>query len=358
MDKCIIFTGGGSTGHVTINLDLIPKFIAEDWTVIYIGSHNGIEKSLLQNIDNVKYISISTGKLRRYLDTSNLKDPFKVLFGILQSYKIIKRHKPRVIFSKGGFVSVPVVIAGWLNKVPVVIHESDVSPGLANRIAMPFSKKIITTFKKTEQFVSKSRNVECVGPIVRGDLKNGDTSKGLSHCNFKKNKPVLLVMGGSQGSKSINQIIRKSLKQLLNHFQVIHVCGKGQVDDSIQFNGYKQFEYIKEEFPDVLSATDIVVSRAGSNSIFEFLHMTKPMLLIPLTKEQSRGDQIQNANLFKHMGFCEVMNENEMSTEFFIEIILKIYKEKNKYIKSMQEANINSDSLEIIFSIIKKEGIY
>lgn len=350
--KKIIFTGGGSAGHVTLNLELIPKFIDEHWEVHYIGSKNGIEKQLLSKIDAVKYYGISTGKLRRYLDFNNLKDPFKVMKGIYESYRIIKKVKPDVIFSKGGFVSVPVVLAGWLNNIPIIIHESDLTPGLANRVAIPFATKVCTTFPDTNKLVNTNR-LFYVGPIVKGELKKGESSRGFEICKFTNNKPVILVMGGSQGSLVINKIIRENLDILLNGFQIVHICGIGQVDHQINVNGYVQFEYVNEELPDLLKITDLVISRAGSNSIFEFLSMNIPMILIPLPKKASRGDQLVNARWFEQMGYCEILLEEDLSSQALVELIDKVHKDRFKYIEKMKEkgATFSSDDL---FDFIKK----
>ncbi|WP_026905608.1 undecaprenyldiphospho-muramoylpentapeptide beta-N-acetylglucosaminyltransferase [Paucisalibacillus globulus] len=312
--KRILFTGGGTAGHVTVNLALIPEFQREGWEVDYIGSRDGIEKDLIGQLDNVNYYAISTGKLRRYMSIENLKDPFKVVKGTLQSWKIIGKRKPAVVFSKGGFVSVPVVLASKLRGVSAVIHESDFTPGLANKLAIPFAKKILATFPETVKYLPEEK-AEYVGAVVREELFLGDKNKGLALCGFNREKPVLLIMGGSGGAHKINETVRGSLATLLDKFQIVHICGTGKVDESVQKEGYVQFEYVNEELKDIFSITDFVLSRAGSNAIFEFLALHIPMLLIPLSKEASRGDQIINAKSFQEKTYARVLEEENLTEE-------------------------------------------
>ena len=349
-NKSIVFTGGGSMGHVSVNLAIIPKFIEDGWKVYYIGSKKGIEKQLVSKLDKVQYLTISTGKLRRYIDIKNVTDPFRVLSGIFQSYSIIRRIKPNVIFSKGGFVSPPVVLGGWLNNVPVVLHESDLTPGLANKISMPFVKKICTTFDATRKFVSKEK-VHYIGPITRDSLKKGISERGRDFLGFTGDKPVLLIMGGSLGAKHLNAVIRTNLKNLLSGFQIIHICGKGNIEKSIKIAGYKQIEYVEEELADIIALSDLVVSRAGSNAIFEFLYFRKPMVLIPLSRASSRGDQILNAQEFKRKGYCEVVEDEDMDKNTFLDTVYKVFKDKNKYITEMNKTKMRDNTKEL-YSVI------
>lgn len=351
MAKKIMFTGGGTAGHVTLNLALIPEFQKMGWETEYIGSYSGIERDLVEPLNNVTYHGISTGKLRRYLDFKNVKDPFKVMKGIWQSYRLIKRSRPDIVFSKGGFVSVPVVLGAWLNRVPAIIHESDLTPGLANRIAMPFASKIGVTFSETMSYVNKEKAV-LIGGIIRDELRKGSRSKGFSMCDFSSTKPVLLVMGGSQGARKINQLVRKHLSELTRTFQIVHICGKNQVDSSIQQHGYCQYEYVHQELADLLAITDIVVSRAGSNSIFEFLALRKPMLLIPLSRQASRGDQILNAQSFERSGYAECIQEEDLTGERFLSKIQKLYSEKEAYMERMEKAK--GSSAKQLVQIIKE----
>ncbi|TKH18782.1 undecaprenyldiphospho-muramoylpentapeptide beta-N-acetylglucosaminyltransferase [Bacillus wiedmannii] len=354
MNKRILFTGGGTAGHVMINMVLIPKFMEKGWGVEYIGSQNGIEKLLVQN---VKYNSISTGKLRRYWDWENFKDPFKIIKGCIQSYKLMKRIKPDVIFSAGGFVSVPVVIGAWMNKVPVIIREPDSTLGLANKIALPFTTKLCTTFPKTGENVSNEKKVY-VGPIVREEIERGNVLRGRSYCKFQQDKPVLLIMGGSQGAQWINDMVRKSLETLLLNFNIVHMCGKGKVDSSISMEGYMQFEYIGDELPHILNMASVVVSRAGSTAISELLFLKKPMLLIPLTNSSSRGDQVLNAEYFSRQGYAEVILQDRISTNVFIHAVNKLYTNKERYIQNMNGYKKTNDEgihqlIDIINEVVK-----
>ncbi|MFF2483042.1 undecaprenyldiphospho-muramoylpentapeptide beta-N-acetylglucosaminyltransferase [Paenibacillus sp. NPDC058071] len=350
----IMFTGGGSAGHVTVNLALIPRFLEEGWTALYIGSEAGIERQLIEPLEQVKYYGIATGKLRRYLDWQNVKDPFKVIKGAFQAYRIIKKEKPDVLFSKGGFVSVPVVLGARLNRVPVLIHESDLTPGLANRIAIPLATGVCTTFPETEQHLPSGK-ARYVGAVIREQLKQGDAARGRRFCGFTSAKPVLLIMGGSLGARKINQTVREALGALSEQYQIVHLCGKGQVDPSLESTRYKQYEYINEELPDVLAMADVVISRAGSNSIFEFLYMRKPMLLIPLTKEQSRGDQLLNAESFRKAGYCEVLHEERMTADTLVSEVGRLHANKDSYISLMRQEE-RKDTLSILFEMIKKEA--
>ncbi|RCX21515.1 UDP-N-acetylglucosamine-N-acetylmuramylpentapeptide N-acetylglucosamine transferase [Fontibacillus phaseoli] len=337
MSKRILFTGGGSAGHVTVNIALIPKFIDMGWEVKYMGSTHGIEAELVKKLGNVEYIGISAGKLRRYLDWENLKDPFRVINGVVQAYQHIRKMKPSIVFSKGGFVSVPVVLGAWLNRVPIIIHESDITPGLANKISIPFASKICVTFPETKEHI-KNDKVIFVGAIIREELMYGSAIKGLNLCNFTRNKPVILCIGGSLGSQRINEMLRRNLHHLISEFQIVHICGKGQLDNSYNiYREYKQFEYVHSDLVDILAMTDIVISRAGSNSIFEFLSLKKPMLLIPLSKEASRGDQVLNAQSFKSLGYCEILLEEDMKDNVFKEAINNVFEKRHKIIDRMDK---------------------
>lgn len=337
MKKKIVFTGGGSAGHVSVNTAIIPEFIKNNWDVTYIGSEKGIEKTIIEKeFPNISYKTVSVGKLRRYLSIENMKDPFRVIKGIFDARRILKQTQPDFIFSKGGFVSVPVVLAGKMLKIPIVIHESDYTPGLANKIAMPFASKIFTTFKETNEHLPKEKAMY-IGAVLREGIFAGDKSKGKSFCGFDQNKPVLLVMGGSLGAVRINRLITENLKELLSSYQIIHICGQGNVDESLKQRGYAPFEYVYEELFDLLAAADLVVSRAGSNSIFEFLGLQKPMLLIPLSANASRGDQILNAASFEKQGYCKVIQEEKLTYEHFKSSLEQLLSEADMYQAKMKQ---------------------
>ena len=332
----IVLTGGGTAGHVTPHIALIPSLKENGWDIRYIGSHQGIEKELISK-EGIPYYSISSGKLRRYISAQNFKDPFKVLKGVWDAYRILKKLKPKVVFSKGGFVTVPVVFAANLLRIPVVLHESDITPGLANKIAMKGAKTICVNFEETLKYVG-SKGVFTGSPI-RKELFEGDKEKATALCGFAKRKPVMLMMGGSLGSVKINQVLRKALPKLTQTFNVVHICGKGNVDDSLlSFEGYRQFEFVNSELPHLFALADIMLSRAGANALSEIVALNIPSLLIPLSGAASRGDQILNAKLMKEKGYCEVLFEEQLNEDTLIEKINFIYKNKSQYFIAMEQA--------------------
>lgn len=352
MAKSIIFTGGGSAGHVTPNLALIDRLKGE-WSITYIGSKNGIEKNLVQ-AHGIDYRAISSGKLRRYFDLKNFKDPFKVLAGVMQAYFMIKKIKPDIIFSKGGFVSVPVVIGGWMNRIPVYVHESDITPGLANRIAGKFATKMFVTFEETAGHFPKEKVVYSGAPI-RDNLRRGRRENGLAFLGFQPNKPVLLVMGGSLGAKKINDTVRALLPELLKDYQIVHLCGKGNViDDLNNMKGYRQFTFIDKELPDIMAAATIILSRAGSNAIFEFLALKKPMILVPLPLRSSRGDQILNAKSFKEKGFCAVLDNDTLTPDMLQHAIADVYNRRFDFQDRMVQAANATNGIQNILEWIKR----
>lgn len=353
--KRIILTGGGSAGHVTPNLALIPELIEKGWEVHYIGTSDGIEKTIVSN-SRVVYHSIQAGKLRRYFNVKNITDPFKVIYGAMQAASIVRKVKPKVIFSKGGFVSVPVVIGGWLNRIPVIVHESDITPGLANKIAARFATKICVNFNEAIENLPKDKAVY-TGTPIRKEILKGDFNKGLRICGFSNDKPVIMVMGGSLGSKNLNKLVRDNLPKLLKDFQVVHICGKGNVDEQLSdLKGYRQFEYITEEQPHIFKIAGLIISRAGANSIFEFLLLKLPNILIPLPKSSSRGDQILNADSFEKLGYSKVLQEEDTDSSTLYNNIVEVYKDRQKYIENMSKKSVPDGTIEIM-NIIKKYDI-
>lgn len=327
--KKIILTGGGSAGHVTPNLALIPKLRDLGYEIQYIGSENGIERKIIED-EKIKYHAISSGKLRRYFDIKNFTDPFKVIRGIFQAVLIIRREKPNIVFSKGGFVSVPVVIAAHFNRVPVIIHESDMTPGLANKISLSYCTRICVTFPESLKSM-KGHNAVLTGTPIRQELLDGSRIIGRRICGFTNEKPILLVIGGSLGSRFINNVVRNSLNELLKVFNIVHICGRGNMDKALEVRkGYVQFEYLNKELSHVMNAADIVVSRAGANVIFELLALKKPNLLIPLSRASSRGDQILNAASFEKSGYSMVLQEEKMTQKVFLDKIEELYKSRDR----------------------------
>lgn len=348
----ILLTGGGTAGHVSVNEALIPVFQERGYEVHYIGSHDGIEKEIIgDRFPEITYHAIQSGKLRRYFSMKNFTDPFRVGVGLIQALSIIRKLKPELIFSKGGFVSVPVALAGQMAKVPVVVHESDVTPGLANKLAVPFATHVFTVFEQTLNYVPKVK-ATCSGAIIRPELFSGEKGKGLDYVGFTGKKPVLIIMGGSQGSKLLNDTVREELSIITADFDVIHLCGKGHLDESLNAHtSYKQYEYVTTELPDLLAASDFAVSRAGSNAIFELLALEKPMLLIPLSAAQSRGDQILNANYFKSLGLAHVIEEEDLSEESLASELLKLKEDKTE-LKKQMELNEKPKTPEEMVSLI------
>ncbi|SHJ94094.1 UDP-N-acetylglucosamine-N-acetylmuramylpentapeptide N-acetylglucosamine transferase [Caminicella sporogenes DSM 14501] len=349
--KRIVMTGGGTSGHVTPNIALFPVLKRLGFEIHYIGTRNGIERGLIER-EGIPYHIISAGKLRRYLDMKNVYDAFRVMKGFVEAVSIIRKIKPNVVFSKGGFVSSPVVWAASVNRIPVIIHESDYTPGLANKISMPFAKKICYTFPETKQYIPDDKGI-LTGIPVRESLLKGSREKGLGICGFIENKPVIVVIGGSQGSKVLNDSIRHNLDFILKKFQVCHICGRGGVDKSLEkVRGYKQFEYINEDLSHIFAMADLVVSRAGATTIFELLALRKPNLLIPLSKKASRGDQILNANSFKKQGFSHVLMEEDLNDENFLNSLYKAYSNRRTMIEAMRSSDI-SNGIEKIIEVIQ-----
>lgn len=350
--KKIVLTGGGTAGHVTPNIALMPELKKEGYEIFYIGSHNGIERKLIEEY-KIPYYGISSGKLRRYFDLKNFTDPFRVVKGLFDAKKLMKQLKPDVVFSKGGFVSVPVVMAAKKCGIPAIIHESDMTPGLANKLAIPSAYKVCCNFPETVQYLPEGKAV-LTGSPIRKELFEGNRLNGLDFCHFSINRPVILIIGGSLGSVAINNAVRHILPDLLKKYQVIHLCGKGNLDPSLEHvEGYVQFEYIKKELSDLMDAADIVISRAGANAICELLALKKPAILIPLPAASSRGDQILNAQSFKKQGFSYLLKEEDMTDESLMQAIEYVFGHRSEYIEAMGKSPMN-DAISVIINLINE----
>ena len=349
--KKIVMTGGGTAGHVTPNIALMPALRKEGFEISYIGSYDGIEKRLIEE-QGVPYYGISSGKLRRYFNPKNFSDPFRVIKGYGQSIKLLKKIKPDVVFSKGGFVSVPVVLAAKFCRIPAIIHESDITPGLANKLAIPGAVKVCCNFPETLNYLPKEKAV-LTGSPIRQELLKGSADAGRTYCKFPEaSKSVILIIGGSSGSRAINNTVRELLPQLLPDYNVIHLCGKGNLDTSLtQTAGYLQLEYANQELADLFALSDLVISRAGANAICELLALHKPNILIPLSANASRGDQILNANSFQAQGFSYVLEEENLSPETLRSAITHVIAEKESYISAMKNSQTR-DSIETIVNLI------
>ena len=352
--KKIVMTGGGTAGHVTPNIALLPALKEEGYDISYIGSYTGIEKELIE-AQGIPYTGISSGKLRRYFDLKNISDPFRVIKGYAQAVGLMHKIKPDIVFSKGGFVSVPVVLAAKTCGIPAIIHESDITPGLANKIAIKGAKKVCCNFPETLKYLPADKAV-LTGSPIRRELLSGNKENAYKLCGFPTEKnPVLLIIGGSLGSRAINEAVRKVLTELLKDFHIIHLCGKGNLDESLTgICGYAQFEYASAELTDMLALADIAISRAGANSICELLALHKPNILIPLSAAASRGDQILNANSFEKQGFSYVIKEEDVTDEILLSAVKDVYKNRQTYIDAMSNSG-QMDSIGTIIELIKNE---
>ena len=350
--KKIVLTGGGTAGHVTPNMALLPKLREDGWEILYIGSKTGIEKEICEK-NGVDYVAISSGKLRRYMNLKNLSDPFRVIKGFFEASSAIKKFRPDVVFSKGGFVAVPVVAAAAANGVPVISHESDMTPGLANKLAAPFSKKICCNFPETAELLPAGKGVVSGSPI-REAILTGSREEGLRLAGFDGTRPVILVIGGSLGAQHVNEAIRGILEKLLAKYDIIHICGAGNVDESLSDKkGYKQYTFVTEELPHLFAAADLFVSRAGANAICEILALKKPNLLIPLSLAASRGDQILNAKSFAKQGFSKMLEEEDMTAETLEKAIDDLYAKRETYRTAMEQSQMN-DGVKVITGLIRE----
>lgn len=337
--KRIVLTGGGTAGHVTPNMALVPKLIDEGYDISYIGSYNGMEKKLIEDI-GIPYYGISSGKLRRYFDIKNFSDPFRVIKGYFEAAKLLSKLRPDVVFSKGGFVTVPVVLAAKRKKIPVIIHESDMTPGLANKLSIPSASKVCCNFPETVKLLPEGKAV-LTGSPIREELFQGKKEEGLRLCGFSNEKPVLLIIGGSLGSVAINRAVRDNLDTLLEKYQIIHLCGRGNLDENLtETKGYKQFEYVKKELKHYFACADLVISRAGANAICELLSLRKPNILIPLGLEASRGDQILNAQSFEKQGYSYVLQEKDVTSQTLSEAVNTVYNNRGTYINAMNQSDL------------------
>jgi len=350
--KKIFLTGGGSAGHVTPNIALIEPLKKHGWTIEYVGTANGIEKQLIEPL-KLPYHTITTGKLRRYFSWQNFTDPFKLLSGITKSYFLCLTKKPDVVFSKGGFVSFPLVVGAWLNRIPVILHESDTSPGLANKLSLPFVKHACITFPESAKYFKKTTKTHLTGTPIRADILQGDQQRGLTFLNLKHDKPIILIICGSVGSTKVNTVVRQALTALLEHYAIIHLCGKNDIDPSLKHHkDYRQFEYLNQELGDVFACADLVVSRAGANSLYEVQALKKPSLLVPFPKIRSRGEQVTNAYTAKENGFSEVVEEDKLTSETLIQTLVAMFSHYQAYQNKLNKHPV-SDSVTAIIKLIE-----
>ena len=347
MSKRIVLTGGGTAGHVTPNIALLPHLRELGYEIFYMGSYDGIEKRLIEDFD-LPYYGIATGKFRRYFDVKNFSDPLRVIKGYSEAKKIMKDIAPDIVFSKGGFVSVPVVRAAASLGIPCIIHESDMTPGLANKLCIPVATKVCCNFPETMKLIPESK-AELTGSPIREELAKGNKIAAYDLCGFHPDKPVILVIGGSLGAAAVNKVVREALPELLQDYQVVHICGKEKMDNMLlTTKGYKQFEYVKSELKDIFAMTDLVISRAGANSICELLALKKPNILIPLPATSSRGDQLLNAQSFESQGYSLVLHEDDLTAKQLVDKVHELYFTRQTYIDAMSNSRQGNATQSII----------
>ena len=350
--KKIVLTGGGTLGHVTPHLSLIPHLLQAGYEIHYIGTEKGMEAEKIRSVPGVTYHAVQSGKLRRYFSWQNFIDPFKVIAGAFQSARLMGKIKPDVVFSKGGFVAVPVVFGAWLHRVPVVCHESDLTPGLANRLCAPFARKIATTFPECAQALGPK--AEMTGTPLRPELFQGSRARGLSLLGFDGSRPILLMMGGSSGAQAVNKALREALPRLTDQFDVAHICGKGNLDEALQgMSGYRQLEFLDAELPDALACADLVLSRAGSNALCEFQALCKPMLLVPYPKGASRGDQILNAQSLQKRGLARVLLQEDMTADTLVRALESTWADREQLTAALHAAP-PADGTERVLEMIEE----
>ena len=353
--KRIVLTGGGTAGHVTPNLALIPRLLDDGWDIHYIGAANSVEEELISQVNGVSFHTVSVGKLRRYFDPKNFSDPFRVIKGVGQAASLMRSLKPNVVFSKGGFVSVPVVYGAKMNGIPIVTHESDMTPGLANKLCLPFTSAQCCTFPEAVKY-AKGKGVH-TGTPIRPEILRGSKAEGCRRFGFNGARPILMVMGGSSGAQAINQVVWQSLPSLTGSFQVLHLCGKGNLNSDYEGTpNYAQREYLNEEMADAYACADILVSRAGSNALCEILAVRKPSLLIPYPMDASRGDQILNAESFRARGFSRVLQQEDMTPETLVQGVEQLYHDRGALYEAMATeptANGIDNVLEQIYKYAK-----
>ena len=347
--KKIVFTGGGTVGHVTLNLLLIPKFIKEGWQVHYIGDKHGIEYQEIQKSGlDVTFHSVATGKLRRYFSWQNLLDGFKVVWGIFQSLGIMLKVRPQALFSKGGFVSVPPVIAARLSGVPVYVHESDLSIGLANKIAYKCATKMYATFEQP----SSLTKIEHVGAVTKVGSQESVPPQELEEIRqyFDKELPTLLFVGGSAGAKVFNDFVSQNQAALTEHYNIINLTGDASLD--VLSERLFRRAYVTDLYQPLMDLADVVVTRGGSNTIFELLAMAKLHIIVPLGREASRGDQIENADYFVKKGYAKQLAEEQLDMSNLQTALDDLLANQASYHQAMQNSQ-EIKSVDEFYALLK-----
>ena len=351
--KTVVVTGGGTAGHVVPALPVVESLLATGTEVHFVGSKAGLEESLVAPL-GIAYHGIATGKLRRYFSVENLLDALRIPLGVWQAWRLIRRLRPDVVFSKGGFVSFPAVVGAWLNRVAVVAHESDLTPGLANRLAQPFVKSLCVNFEATAAGV---RRVVTTGTPIRQALLEGDAQRGRSRLGVTRDRSMLLVVGGSLGAARLNDVVRASLDALLEDYAVVHICGAGKLDESLaDRRGYVQREFVSDGWGDIIAAADLVVSRAGANALYEWLVLGKPHLLVPLPRSASRGDQIENAAHAQAKGWSLVLSEHKLDAATLISGVAELASRSGEIRQRLQAFNARDSVALIVDELVRAAG--
>lgn len=347
----IVLTGGGTAGHVTVNLNLKNELSKNFSKIIYIGSQTGIEKELVKNNTNYEYKEITTVKFDRKKIFSNLKIPFKLTKSICEAKKILKESNAKIVFSKGGYVGLPVVIAANKLKIPVICHESDITMGLANKLAKPFAKVVCTNFKITSEKYGK----KCKHTGMPLKISNLSKEAAKQKLNINTTKPILLITGGSMGAKHINNFIFENINNLTKDYFVIHLVGNNNINKNIQNESYKQIEF-SNDMPTIYKASDYAISRAGANTIVELLANNILTIFIPLPKSVSRGDQIENAKFLEKNNLSTTLYQEELSIKK-LQNCLNFLKNNSKNINSaIKFANFKDGTKNIIDIILKEKS--
>lgn len=345
--KHIVFTGGGTLGHVMPNLPLIEHYQQQGWNVSYIGSKKGEEREKIETL-GIRYYAIRTGKLRRYFDWQNFLDIFNVLIAILQSFFILLKIRPNVLFSKGGYVALPPVVGAWLMRVPIVIHESDMTPGLTTKLSKRFARKICVSFQNAAKYFDKSK-VHWTGLPVRNLVFEADRMRGLEVSGFDGTRPILLTFGGSLGAEFLNTIIREQVRNsTLAAYDVINICGKEKLDNSMAFANYVQFESLADDFLHIMKAADLVITRGGATSLFELLAMQKLHIIVPLSKRASRGDQIHNARYFSDLGVSSFIEEEDYTWDELQQLMANTLDNKTAVLDKIEQLEFANATQKVI----------
>lgn len=352
-NKLIFMTGGGTAGHVNPNLALAEPLQKAGYRVEYLGQKNEIEYQLATGA-GLPFHQVSSGRLHRSLNPDTLRTPFRVLKGIVQAVRVIRRERPALIFCKGGFASLPAAVAGRLTHTKVILHESDLTPGLANKLCAPFANRICTTFEETVKYLPQGKTV-FTGTPIRAALQNGSREKGFALTGLNPaGNPVLLVIGGSQGAGALNDVIHDHLETLLENYQIVHLYGGEQSGFEVkQMPGYFAMAYAKDELPDLYAMTDMVLSRAGANSINELLLLKLPHILVPLPLTVSRGDQILNAEHFKQKGFSYVLPQEELNIESLQQALSYVQEHRAEYEAAMGGKAAKNGTAEVLQVILQ-----